>query len=745
MATSTVDGRIATHTAARQLGNIDRADALAARVGVVVLQSYRRLVAWLRTRPGIEDVHRRIDQEMARLTAELVTSMRAGLTREAELAWGSAIAMWTEALAPEQWSALLHERGRRMGELAERLDPPIGPIPSAAEIALLIRSGQIRVDPQPALSAAITVFPPPAVARVQAIVFQTYGREWQDGLSWDARISRLSRLAPPKLVADSLIDGIAAGENPRQLEKRLRPILNGNRASAMRVARTESIRVAETMQREQYMSVESVIGAQILSVLGETTRPEHAARHGTIYWKPGKGSPTTAEMPSLPDEPNCLCWSSPVFDEPEAAVTDAVSGPQFDPVSMQRVFDTWTDRQRRTLIGARRYKVVADKLAGVRRPQFADFIDPKTGRLLPTQHLRGEELWRLDQRAAVARDVISRRAADVATARSSAVAKRGAFIGPTPQQLDDLVLALKQQQDTAFAIVKPTTRAPTTATVRDPQASDPGPELRRRLLAAADEDQAAIEAAKARVSELGNFDIARIDAIVREKAVLAGVPPEQIRFTVEKSIMLEYRQAKATRDALLAARDARLAEILRVPTGAGPLPVKISGKRASAIRAGTDRFRSVLSRPGLSQRQVAATSKPGQRGDYSASAGRLRVGARSNPAWAERTAVHEWGHWLEDTADPAVSKAARDFLARRTVGEQAQQLSKLKPGHRYKSGEVAKPDRFIEPYMGKVYSHGSTELVSMGVEYYVYDPVTLATKDPEYFDWIVRILRGLEP
>ena len=45
--------------------------------------------------------------------------------------------------------------------------------------------------------------------------------------------------------------------------------------------------------------------------------------------------------------------------------------------------------------------------------------------------------------------------------------------------------------------------------------------------------------------------------------------------------------------------------------------------------------------------------------------------------------------------------------------------------------------------MGKVYPGGETELLSMGLQCMVQRPVELATKDPEMFDLILGILRGL--
>ncbi|TAL08409.1 MAG: hypothetical protein EPO02_13070 [Nitrospirae bacterium] len=102
--------------------------------------------------------------------------------------------------------------------------------------------------------------------------------------------------------------------------------------------------------------------------------------------------------------------------------------------------------------------------------------------------------------------------------------------------------------------------------------------------------------------------------------------------------------------------------------------------------------------------------------------------------------IHELGHWLEDHV-PAIKAKAAEFLARRTQGEVAQSLRSL-TGHRgYASAEVAKPDRFLEPYIGKVYRDGYTEVVSMGLELMWSDPERLMT-DSDYFDFLWELIRG---
>ncbi|MEZ0375295.1 MAG: hypothetical protein ACAI44_39775, partial [Candidatus Sericytochromatia bacterium] len=127
-----------------------------------------------------------------------------------------------------------------------------------------------------------------------------------------------------------------------------------------------------------------------------------------------------------------------------------------------------------------------------------------------------------------------------------------------------------------------------------------------------------------------------------------------------------------------------------------------------------------------------------------------------------KTVVHEAAHWLE-YRDPKVLQAAVDFWTRRTAGERFQRLQVLQPGMRYGATEKTKKDRFIDPYMGKVYYTNprlkrisfnephdhpvkdtirATELVSMGLELLYDDALSFLDKDPEHFAIIWKVLTG---
>lgn len=102
--------------------------------------------------------------------------------------------------------------------------------------------------------------------------------------------------------------------------------------------------------------------------------------------------------------------------------------------------------------------------------------------------------------------------------------------------------------------------------------------------------------------------------------------------------------------------------------------------------------------------------------------------------------VHELGHWL-DQNHPEIKQEVSDFYERRTKGNPVVLLSDAVDygGHQ---GELTKVDKFIHPYMGKVYKvDKATEVLSMGLELMHGNPAYLAKKDPEMFDFIYKVVR----
>lgn len=106
-------------------------------------------------------------------------------------------------------------------------------------------------------------------------------------------------------------------------------------------------------------------------------------------------------------------------------------------------------------------------------------------------------------------------------------------------------------------------------------------------------------------------------------------------------------------------------------------------------------------------------------------AGRRGQGViKVNPAHTS-IVLHEAMHYMEDgqfkrrgkeDVPGQLASLQRLFVLRRANGEDLQPLQKLKPGDGYGSDEYAYADRFITPYIGKTYSDGHHEVLSMGME-----------------------------
>jgi SPP1 gp7 family putative phage head morphogenesis protein len=117
------------------------------------------------------------------------------------------------------------------------------------------------------------------------------------------------------------------------------------------------------------------------------------------------------------------------------------------------------------------------------------------------------------------------------------------------------------------------------------------------------------------------------------------------------------------------------------------------------------------------------------------------AGIHLAPGDTASTVMHEIAHWI-DRAHPSIAKENIKFLDRRTVGEKAQKLSKLTGNRGYKADEIAKPDKFHSPYVGKIYPGNASEILSMGIERLHKNPGLFAKEDPDYCEHVLKMLRG---
>jgi hypothetical protein len=106
------------------------------------------------------------------------------------------------------------------------------------------------------------------------------------------------------------------------------------------------------------------------------------------------------------------------------------------------------------------------------------------------------------------------------------------------------------------------------------------------------------------------------------------------------------------------------------------------------------------------------------------------------------TFVHEFGHHLE-AANPGQLLAGRAFLYERSAGKELKWL-----GLPYEPDELAYINAFpLQDYAAKLYGVSraraqATEILSCGLQRLFVDPKTLATKDREWFDFVVLSTTG---
>ncbi len=206
----------------------------------------------------------------------------------------------------------------------------------------------------------------------------------------------------PQEIAQAIAVGIAQGRTQREIADGLLPYFDGSRARATRTARTFGMMVAHEGRMRAYDQIgDMLVGYQIHATRDENTRPEHAARDGTIYYvKPGPGQKGVDEMPRPPREAdgsmawNCRCWTSPVLEpipltvEKQAVFTNAARELVPDPVDYSEWFNRASEAHRAKAVGVRRYFAARDRLD--RDPVYADFLDPETGKLLPVDEIKRE-------------------------------------------------------------------------------------------------------------------------------------------------------------------------------------------------------------------------------------------------------------------------------------------------------------------------------------------------------------------
>lgn len=433
-------GRLIASTGIRQVKAIVRADAAADAAEKAVRQVWRQLLALLR-QPW-HTVRRPAVALLRALVPSVAHTLRDRLARQARWGWRGAVAgvkrevpqKWLQAVAlrrlthdrrgaglarphgaatglPPGAAYARDDRGgaegdRRPTAASRRLGAGNGGTTRAlAEAAESLSFFDLLApyrdaEDSPALDLTDLLFPAPAESWIDGIVRSS---------GWEQRLAAGTRLATPERLADLLVSGLAAGKSQQEVAQDLLPHVDGVRSSARRVARTECLRVSNAAQHAAHEGLgEIVAGYQVIATLDSHTRPEHAARNGTTYWRhPKPGQLGFDRMPHPPIEAdgsvahNCRCALVPVLTAPDADVLQDLDALP-DPVPSHELFADWfalaSDRERKIAVGAKRHAVLVTPRAP--RPGWEAFLDETATGLLDVEELASETATQRRERIA---------------------------------------------------------------------------------------------------------------------------------------------------------------------------------------------------------------------------------------------------------------------------------------------------------------------------------------------------------
>jgi hypothetical protein len=249
--------------------------------------------------------------------------------------------------------------------------------------------------------------------------------------------------------------------------------------------------------------------------------------------------------------------------------------------------------------------------------------------------------------------------------------------------------------------------------------------------------------AEARIAQLTR----EMDSTSRQMIAIADkpgpLPPDEAAQVARLETVFAEMLAERSKAMLEKARSLRAQLFAPVP---GRVKVSLSSAAPDGLRRSVAEAEEFLGGVfGRDLGQVKATFRANARAHYKIGRNEMLLD-RSETA---STVIHEAGHWLEDQSE-AVHNAAIAFLVRRTTGpdgkpETPRSLKSL-TGKSYRSNEIARPDKFDHPYVGKLYPSRNgkpvaTEVVSMGLQSMYDDPVRFSTNDPDYFDAVWAMIQ----
>lgn len=711
---------------AERLARLDRlADGLRRRAASLAQEVARRAarvgMAGLATldgmlRQALQALGDALEQE---LTAQGAASWEAAarmLATELPIDW------WLAVMATWRWTVREHRahpgdlcEGTSAGQVQARLDDVTGLTPE-----------EVRDLAQRML------LPPPTREQVA----QWLATPPPGGKTWEERLRRWTDQVRGAMLTQ-LTQGLAAGEDVAQLERRLRPLADGLAYKSQRIARTEGCRVAERAANAAYEQMGGLLdGKQVVAVMDEWTRPHHAARNGMIYRRGKDGLFRNDQgdlAPDLPDAPNCRCTFLPVLRMPTqlaqtpelaAAFRTAAGKLVPDPVSYR---DWWAQQQgqeglrkRQRVVGVARYQAVAQHLAQIAPDKatvdFEDFIGPD-GQLLPVAQLTRETYEQWAQRRRQVDLLLSRRAAlyqEVATQ---------AFVAPRTRLPASIQAALSDRlADQWRAKI-----ARQIAGLRVDRAEQKRRQAWQKTLHVPRETRDELLRRRALAEE----QLRTLAALERELSESPLPLPDKLALK---------QQIKRQRQQQAQALEQAVQQAISVPArfrSRPPVQLAKDVAQAPGLRDGLAWLGRVISKAAMQRVTQSVQARAAREGDSYLDRPFYLDGVMVFPQTRQSAfdLVHEFMHHFERFAED-FRERMRIYYERATAQAHPRWL-----GPPYAAHETYKPrtdgKQWLHPYQGFV---GAREMITMKVQLLCEDPLALLDEDPQLFELLLEHL-----
>ena len=238
---------------------------------------------------------------------------------------------------------------------------------------------------------------------------------------------------------------------------------------------------------------------------------------------------------------------------------------------------------------------------------------------------------------------------------------------------------------------------------------------------------------------------ARIKA-AKDEALSSSVLPDDVMERI-RQLQIDRKKINTHLDENISRRYLDISESLSIPKS-DRIEIKITMPAKSVVRDLITETQAAVEnltskKLGLSRSDLSARAKnPGTRSCYKPDYNQIKISADARGT----DVAHEMAHWLEESSAHA-HKRCVEFLEYRCAGETSRKLSEITGNILYEPHETARKDKFFDPYCGKDYPDGkggkrATEILSMGLERVLADPLQFQQEDHEYFVFVLMLLRG---